>query len=330
MGVSLGEGQGTEISRVPAITERFDVLRVLGRGAAGAVYLVRDKRSGDELALKVLKNPTAFDERTVDRFLQELTVCRSINHPNLVRAFELIQGSGVIGFTMEYVPGMNLLEVLAGDRMTPERIDSLFVQILGGLEALHGHEIVHRDVKLENILVSDNGTAKLSDLGLVKRLDGEQLTKTGILLGTAAYLPPEYITRSAYDARGDLFALGVVLFEVLQRRRFMDRVPQGRIIEERLRAQFRMPPATLDGAYAKYRPILERATASSPRHRFQSAAEMRAAFLGEVQPTAAARARVAGSPQVLDFGAGYESRKRWRRILLLAGATLLIAISQLL
>lgn len=320
--MSHGEGQGTEVSRVPAITERFDVLRVLGRGAAGAVYLVREKRSGEQLAVKVLKNPKAFDERTVDRFLQELHVCHALIHPNLVRAYELIQGPGLIAFTMEYVAGKNLLELLAGEPIPPERIDSLFAQILSGLEALHKQGIVHRDVKLENILVADDGTTKLSDLGLVKRLDGEQLTRTGILLGTAAYLPPEYISRSAYDERGDLYALGIVLYEVLQRRRFMNGVPQGRIIEERLRSQFRMPTISLDGPYAKYRSLLQRATAASPRDRYQDAAQMRAAFLG----IDAASEPLKETPQVLDFGAGYESRRRWLWALVLAVVALAVGV----
>ncbi|RMG44532.1 MAG: serine/threonine protein kinase [Candidatus Dadabacteria bacterium] len=270
----------TIISARPVLSERFEVLRVLGEGAAGVVYLVRDRqRNGEKVALKVLTRSEAFDENTLERFKRELNACQKINHPNIVRAYELVKIEGALAFSMEYVEGQDLGKVFKKRKLAPHEIDHIFDQLLEALKELHQNNIYHRDLKLENVLIGKDGVVKLSDLGLMKHEDLQSLTKSGILLGTAQYMPPEYIKYCEYDARSDLYAVGVMLYEVVTgKRRLADK--QGmEAIEYLLKTRFSIPKLTLNDVPRKYIAIIDKAMDPKASRRFQSAAEMQEAFV---------------------------------------------------
>ncbi|MBX7144420.1 MAG: serine/threonine protein kinase [Oligoflexia bacterium] len=271
----------TQILRTrPDLSERFEVIGVLGEGAAGAVYRVRDrKHDGKEVALKILLNNSAFDENTLDRFLAELKICQTIHHPNIVEAYDLIHLGDTIAFTMEYVAGSDLGNLFRTRRFSYSEVDDIFCKILAGVSVLHEHKVVHRDLKLENVLIGENGTVKISDLGLMKWGEFESMTRTGILLGTAQYMPPEYVRESAYDERGDVYAVGLMLYEVLTGKRRLNEKSGNEALEYLIRTQFELPRITLTGLPRKYLAIIDRATAVDPLLRYQSAEEMRQALV---------------------------------------------------
>ena len=263
----------------PLLAKRFEVLKILGKGSGSSVFQVRDRdHGGKEVALKVLTSEASFDGKALERFRNELEVCRTFKHPNLVEAFELIPLEDTFSFTMEYVNGTDLSKQLLYNPPAFDEIDRIFNQVLPALAELHRHGIVHRDIKLENVLVRKDGLVKLSDLGLLKKLDSEGLTQTGILLGTAQYLPPEYIKFSNFDIRGDIYAAGIMLYELLTRKRRLTGMPGMQAIEFLLKTKFVIPKIPDNSVPIKYRSILNRSLDPDPERRFQSAEEMRDAF----------------------------------------------------
>ncbi len=271
--------QPTIVQRHPLLSSRFELVARLGYGAAGEVFLVVDKgAAGKEVALKVLNNEQAFDESTYQRFLDEIRICQKIRHPNIIEAYDFIDLGGKIAYTMEYVKGEDLSALIARRRVTAAEIDSIFSQLLSALCELHGNKIIHRDVKLENILCREDGVVKLTDFGLIRHLEGTRMTKTGTLLGTAQYLPPEYIRTGVYDVRSDIFACGYVLYELLTGERWMSDMDGTKALRALLKAGFKQPEVTAENVETKYKLIMRRALDPEPQRRFQSAFEMREAF----------------------------------------------------
>lgn len=280
--MDLQESTSTRILKSkPALADRFEVIEVVGEGASGAVYRVLDRaQGGKEVALKILLNNAAFDENTLSRFVAELRILEKIQHPNIVEAYDLIELGDTIAFTMEYVPGSDLGELFRSRRVKHEEIDPIFRQILSALAELHKHGIVHRDIKLENVLVTSEGHVKLGDLGLMKCGEFDSMTKTGVLLGTAQYMPPEYVRGSVYDHRGDLYAVGLMLYELLTHKRRLSDKNGNEALEYLIKTRFQIPRITLTGLPRKYLDIIDRALDPEPANRYQSAEEMRAAFDG--------------------------------------------------
>jgi serine/threonine protein kinase len=265
----------TLISKSPLLLKRFELVRTLGEGAVGAVYLVRDKEKDNELvALKVLTNEIDYDNHTVDRFQQEIKLLREINHPNIVKAYDVIENGKSLAYTMEYVDGKDMGELFRSTHYSSEQIDSIFQQLLSALSEMHVRGIWHRDIKLENIMLAKDGRIKLMDLGLVKNVFKKSLTRTGVLLGTAQYMPPEYVKNSAYDARSDIYAVGIVLYEMLTHKRRMSDMNGNEVIEKLLKTNFQIPEISLSGLPRRYVNIIRRATAANPNDRYQSAAQM--------------------------------------------------------
>ena len=263
----------------PSLKSRFDIIKTLGEGAVGAVYLVRDREfNNKKVALKTLVNEIDLDENTYDRFKQEILILQEINHPNIVKAYDLIEEHGRIAYTMEYVEGSDLGSLYKHHEFDYEQIESIVVQVLSALSALHSKGIWHRDIKLENIILSKDGSVKLADLGLVKNEFNKDFTKTGVLLGTAQYMPPEYVMKAKYDARGDIYAVGVVLFELLRKRRRYPNQPGNKIIEMLIKHNFEVPQEELLGIPQHLVKIVNQSVQPDLSQRFQSAEEMIKAF----------------------------------------------------
>ncbi len=281
--MSEANSNKTIVERLELLAGRFEVLEALGEGAAGCVYRVLDlKQNRKQVALKVLINTQAFDEHTYQRFLDEFTVCQRIAHQNIVRAYDVIRLEHGVAFTMEYVKGRDLSKIIRVEKLRFDEIDRLFMQICSAVSELHRNSIVHRDLKLENILLTDNGEVKLVDLGLMKRLDQDKsLTRSGILLGTAQYMPPEYIKTGTYDYRSDIYALGLILYEILSGERKLAKLRGVDAIDHLMKTNFEIPKLTSrDGVPipAKYQDILDQALDPRPARRFQSADQMKSAF----------------------------------------------------
>jgi tetratricopeptide (TPR) repeat protein len=194
---------------------RYEILRLLGRGGMGAVYLTRDRELGREVALKLIAPHLLAEPGFLDRFRREVQLSSIVTHPNVLRVYDLGEADGVKFLTMQLVEGRGLEEVLAGGRLPLDRALALFRQICEGLAAAHDRGVLHRDLKPQNVLVDAADQAYLTDFGLATSDAVASMTQTGAVLGTPHYMSPEQVKGEHVDARSDIFSLGVVLYELL-------------------------------------------------------------------------------------------------------------------
>jgi tRNA A-37 threonylcarbamoyl transferase component Bud32 len=198
------------------IAERYDVVRVLGTGGSAIVYEVFDREVGERVALKVLRSDR-LGAAALKRFRREVAVAREAQSPRLVRIFDIGQSSEAIFLAMELVEGESLRQRIAQKPLPIGEALRIAGQVLEGLKVLHGLGIVHRDIKPGNILLTRDGQVKLADFGLARRLEAEEsrATATDAVIGTVEYLSPEQALGQDADVRSDLYAFGIVLFEML-------------------------------------------------------------------------------------------------------------------
>ncbi|HEY2091634.1 MAG TPA: serine/threonine-protein kinase, partial [Thermoanaerobaculia bacterium] len=206
---------------------RYEVVRELGKGAMGIVYLAKDPLIGRLVALKTIRPAAhADDDETKEfqqRFIREAQAAGILNHPAIVTVHDIGQddGTGVSFIAMEYVEGQNLKEVLQQGRpVSFEQIGDIIAQVAEGLDFAHAKGIVHRDVKPANVILLEGMRAKITDFGIAKIASGvSNLTTTGQFLGTPNYMAPEQIKGAPVDGRSDIFSLGICLYECLTRRK---------------------------------------------------------------------------------------------------------------
>ncbi len=277
----------SELLARPALASRFDILKTIGEGAAGVVYLVRDRQNPETpVALKLLARDGAFDENTIERFKNEFQICQKIRHPNLIEAYDFFDLQDTAAFTMEFVDGADLGKIFRERKLSVGQIEVLFEQLLSAVEELHQHDVLHRDIKMENVLVRRDGVVKLSDLGLMKQWQ-RNLTRTGVLLGTAHYFPPEYVREGKYDQRSEIFTLGVMLYELVSGDRWLRDMPGNRVIEHLIKTHFQFPLDTLADLSPKLMKVLERSLQYKAANRFQTVGDMKAGLAGEFPETIA-------------------------------------------
>ena len=201
-----------------ALRERYALERELGRGGMAIVYLARDLRHDRPVALKVLL-PSLAQSLGAERFLREIRTAARLQHPHILSVHDSGEADGQLWFTMPYVEGETLRQRLRreGQLSLPDAL-RIAREVADGLDFAHRHGVVHRDVKPENILLSD-GHALVADFGISRALAGEEsgeaLTETGVSVGTPAYMSPEQAAGQPVDARTDVYALGAVLYEML-------------------------------------------------------------------------------------------------------------------
>ena len=254
----------------------YRIVGLLGHGGMGDVYRAIDVRLDRQVALKLMTHPDAPDGR-VDRFLQEARVTAALDHPNIVKVFDVGVFEGHPYFVAELVEGETLRARLAAGALDPRVACRLASQVARGLVAAHAVGLVHRDLKPENIVITRSGDAKILDFGIAKLAD-DPLTRdgvatlSGVLMGTAGYLAPEQIVGAAFDGRADLFALGSMLFEMLTGERAFARAH----VVDTLHAILHDPPP--EGLRSKVPPrlaaVVERLLEKDPSLRFQSAADL--------------------------------------------------------
>ncbi len=196
------------------INGRYKVERLIARGGMATVYIAEDNRLDRKVALKVIHPHLANDENFREKFVREAKIAAQLSHPNLVNVFDQAEDGGTVFLAMEYVSGITLRQALDDfGALSASRALDVFEPIIAGLAAAHGAGILHRDIKPENVLLSDDGRIKLSDFGLARPISAQ--TQTGGVVGTVAYLSPELVSRGLADARSDVYAAGIMLFELL-------------------------------------------------------------------------------------------------------------------
>ncbi|HTI64211.1 MAG TPA: protein kinase [Gemmatimonadaceae bacterium] len=209
--------------RTPAgLSSEYELVRELGRGGTSIVYLGRERATGDEVAIKLIRAKFMEDDEAVGRIEREARFVAQLAHENIIpvrRVVDLKRGG--VALVMEHVPGRTLRDMIRATGPLPvERAEQIIRQIAAALGAAHALGIVHRDVKPENIFVDESGRAMLADFGLARSMDGDtQLTMAGVAIGTPAYMAPEQIDGNDLDARGDVYSLGLVAWELLTGKR---------------------------------------------------------------------------------------------------------------
>ncbi len=196
---------------------RYRVLSRVADGGMATVYLAVDERLDREVALKVMRPHLVHDETFVTRFRREARSAASLSHPNVVAVYDQGEDDGQVFLAMEYVPGLTLREVLRDEgTLSPRAALDVLEAVLQALAEAHAKGLIHRDVKPENVIINDNGTVKVADFGLARAVSSQTMTSSsGVLLGTVAYLSPEQVERGVADARSDVYAAGLMLFEML-------------------------------------------------------------------------------------------------------------------
>ncbi len=195
---------------------RYQITEELGKGGMGRVYKAYDTEIGDYVALKVLKPEIAVDEGIVERFRNELKLARRISHRNICRMFDLGRTENTTYIAMEFVSGEDLKTLLRRVGQLPaKRTVAVALQVCEGLAEAHRLDVIHRDLKPQNIMVDREGNARIMDFGIARSLQGKGVTEAGVILGTPDYMSPEQLEGKEADQRSDIYALGAVLFEMV-------------------------------------------------------------------------------------------------------------------
>jgi serine/threonine protein kinase len=194
------------------------VKEVLGAGGMGVVYRAFDRELGEPVAIKTLRPELLVgDSVALERFKQEIRLARKISHRHVVRTYDLGEVNGMYYLTMEYVEGTSLKQLISSRGKLPLAVTlTIGKQLCRALEVAHEQGVIHRDIKPQNIVVEPNGFVKVMDFGIARLVhapQGEGLTQEGVSIGTPDYMSPEQLSGMELDARSDLYAAGVVLFE---------------------------------------------------------------------------------------------------------------------
>ncbi len=199
------------------IAGRYEVVKCLGAGSMGLVYACRHRElTGHMVAVKVLFPEVANDKIAAARFRNEIFASYGVSHPNVVRAYEYLRDGDLVAYTMEFVAGGDLASKLENGEWLPiPDCIKILCQMCAGVQAIHDAGIVHRDLKPENILLTKDGDVKIADFGIARTDQGPKLTEHGGVLGTIEYVSPEYMLNSQVDWRSDIYAMGILAYEMV-------------------------------------------------------------------------------------------------------------------
>jgi serine/threonine protein kinase len=203
---------------VQFIAQRYEILEELGKGGMGTVYRGLNTASKQVVAIKEL-NPLLTTTELIERFKREGEALRELNHPNIVKLLDTVEHDGAYYLVMEYVSGGDLHDLLKAGQLPIERCLRLALDLADALTRAHKLDIIHRDLKPANVLLAEDGTLRLSDFGVARIGQKERVTATDMIIGTIDYLAPEALDGAGIDSRADIWAFGVMLFEMLAGKR---------------------------------------------------------------------------------------------------------------
>ena len=256
---------------------RYLVQAKIASGGTSTVYRGLDTRLGRPVALKVMDSRYAGDEQFLTRFQLEARTVARLKNPGLVAVYDQGLDARHPFLVMELIEGGTLRELLAErGPMPPHAVVAVLRPVLGGLAAAHLAGLVHRDVKPENVLISDDGDVKIADFGLVRAVAAAGITSASVILGTAAYLSPEQVRNGSSSPRSDVYSVGILTYELLTGRTPFTGDSPLSIAYQRLDTDVPRASAAIDGVPPQFDELLARATARDPADRYADAIEMAA------------------------------------------------------
>src|SRR5208283_3252686 len=195
---------------------RYEIQKMLGMGGMGAVYKARDIEVERVVGLKVIRPDLAGNPAILARFKQELVLARQVTHKNIIRIYDLNEAEGVKFITMEFIEGEDLRSILLRDgKLSPEAAANIIVQVCAGLQAAHSEGVIHRDLKPSNVMRDAAGRVVIMDFGLARTVQGDGMTRTGMMVGTMEYMSPEQAMGKELAASSDQFTVGLIFYELL-------------------------------------------------------------------------------------------------------------------
>jgi len=280
---------------------RYRVLRPLGTGGMASVYLAEDLRLGRRVAVKILHEQFASDPSFVARFEGEGRMAAALSHPNIVQIYDVGHDSDRRYIVMEYVEGETLKDTVARQGALPvPRALAIIGGVLSALEFAHAHNLIHRDIKAQNILLTRDGAVKVTDFGIAREVGGgaaPTLTATGMIIGTAQYFSPEQAQGRPATAQSDVYSAGVVLYEMLTGRLPFEGDNPFAVAMQQINGVPPQPTRLNAAIPPAVEAVVLRALAKDPAARFASARDMKAvidgALGGSNEPTRVSRASTA-------------------------------------
>ncbi|GAA3086878.1 Stk1 family PASTA domain-containing Ser/Thr kinase [Streptosporangium carneum] len=247
---------------------RYRVESRIARGGMATVYLALDVRLDRTVAVKVMHRSLAEDPAFVRRFIGEAKSVASLSHPNVVHVFDQGTDGDNVYLSMEYVPGRTLRDVLRSRGRLPAREAlEVMIPVLAALGSAHQAGLIHRDVKPENVLLADDGRVKVVDFGLARAIEATNQTRTGVMIGTIGYMSPEQVTSGAADARSDVYAAGIMLFELVTGRQPYEGETPMSVAYRHVHDTVPVPSSLLPGSPPLLDTLVAQATARDPAMR---------------------------------------------------------------
>ena len=256
----------------------YEVLGVLGSGGMGKVFKVRNVISDRVEAMKILLPDLAGQQELADRFLREIKLLASLDHPNIAQLRTALTLSNRLVMVMEYVEGTTLAARLEQGPIPPDEAVGYVKQVLGALAYAHGRNVIHRDIKPANMMLTPGGTVKLMDFGIARASGDASMTTTGTTVGSLFYMSPEQVKGGAVDSRSDLYSLGVSLYEMVTGQRPFKANSDYSLMTAQLQERPKPPSELQPGLPGQLNGIILHAMSKEPSDRFQSAEEFRQAL----------------------------------------------------
>src|SRR5437764_6416339 len=256
------------------LKDEYEILDELGRGGMAIVFKAREKQLEREVAIKVLPFSLAFDKEFVERFQREARTSAKLEHPNIIPSYRVGKSGRVIYFVMKFLRGKPLSSILAArGSLPPVEIKKILAEVARALAYAHKKEIVHRDIKPDNIMFDEHGHAVVTDFGIAKAASGGKLTGTGMSIGTPHYMSPEQAKAQPLDGRSDIYSLGVVAYQCLTGGGPFDGEASFSIGYKHLLEEIPTPPLETPEKRQLFE-IVRKMMAKTPAQRFQNADEL--------------------------------------------------------
>lgn len=263
------------LSKGQKINGRYEIIKNIGEGGMANVYLAQDTILDRKVAVKVLRGDLSSDDKFIRRFEREALSVSNLSHPNIVEVYDVGVEEGNHYIVMEYIEGKTLKQLLKKrESLTLTEVIDIMTQLTDGIAHAHNSYIIHRDIKPQNIMIEDDGRIKITDFGIAMALNATQLTQTNSVMGSVHYLPPEQASGKSATVKSDIYALGILMYELITGnvpfkgdnaveialKHMKDKIPS-------VRKQDPSIPQSVEN-------IILRATAKNPRNRYDSAKEM--------------------------------------------------------